>query len=148
MGIAREDVLRLTTAARAARQHAYAPYSEHQLGAALLTHTGEIIAAGNVENSCYALTVCAERAVFYRALAGGWVNFRALLIHSDSAEPIPPCGACRQVIWELAGDIEIIMVGTGSRLRKTSLAQLFPEPYKQQNRHRLKRYHRFRKKVL
>ena len=138
MSLSKKEIESLKKEAHKARKVAYAPYSKHCLGADLLTRKGEIIAAGNIENSCYALTVCAERAVFYRAVAAGEVHFKALLIHSDGKELISPCGACRQVIWELAGDIEIVMVGTGQKYKSVQLSDLYPHPYKEKNCHRLK----------
>lgn len=139
MSLSKKELDSLKRAANQARKLAYAPYSKHRLGAALLTREGEIIAAGNIENSCYALTVCAERAVLYRAVSQGTVHFKALLVHSDGKELISPCGACRQVLWELAGNIEIIMVGTGPHKKRMRLSALYPHPYKRKNRHRLKK---------
>src|SRR3989338_7700287 len=142
MTINEKELKELKSAALRARRWAYAPYSKNRLWAALLAKDGRIFSAGNIENSCYALTVCAERAVAYQAVSQGVVHFKALLIYSDEKELISPCGACRQVLWELAGDIEIIMVGPGasSAWKKIArLSTLYPHPYKLKNCHRLKR---------
>ena len=99
----------LLSAALKARRHAYAPYSNHRVGAAVLAASGNIYSSGNVENCCYALTICAERGALYHAIAAGEHHFKAIAVTNGSAELVVPCGVCRQVIWELAGDIPITM---------------------------------------
>ena len=97
-----EDVAnKLLKAAIAARQHAYVPYSNFAVGAALLLDSGTIISGCNVENASYSLTNCAERTAFFKAVSEGEKRFRALAVVADTDGPVQPCGACRQVMVEL-----------------------------------------------
>src|SRR5438132_13062101 len=100
---------RLLEAARAARQHAHAAFSNFKVGAALETADGRIVTGCNVENATYGLTVCAERVAMFKAISEGLRSFRRIMIVADTAEPTPPCGACRQILWEFGGDLEIIL---------------------------------------
>jgi cytidine deaminase len=99
--------------AKLARQNAYAPYSQFQVGAALLTKDGKIFHGCNVENASYGLCNCAERSAFFSAVAAGYraYQFQELAVIADTTEPISPCGACRQVILELGGDELTITLG-------------------------------------
>ena len=128
---------RLIAAASRARRHAYAPYSGQKVGAAVLAASGKIYSSGNVENCCYALTICAERGALYHAIAAGEHHFRALAVTNGSEDQIAPCGVCRQVIWELAGDIPITMFNRKKAARTTKLATLYPAPYKKASKRRL-----------
>lgn len=132
-------------AASQARRHAYAPYSNHRVGAAVLAASGKIYSSGNVENCCYALTICAERGALYHAIAAGEHHFKALAVTNGSTDFVVPCGVCRQVIWELAGDIPITMFNRGKRIRTIPLAELYPWAYKKKSKRRLLR-HRLRRK--
>lgn len=132
-------------AASKARRHAYSPYSNQRVGAAVLTDSERIYSSGNVENCCYALTICAERGAFYHAIAAGEHHMKALAVTNGGDEFIVPCGACRQVIWELAGDITVIMFNGKGKKRLTKLSRLYPEPYKKKSKNRLLR-HRLKKK--
>lgn len=117
----------LVAMARAARQRAYAPYSQFLVGAALRTDQGDIVCGGNVENSSYGLTVCAERAAVFTAVASGARKFECLAIASESG--VTPCGACRQVLAEFCDDLRILLVDDGPIPRavvEVSLAQLLP----------------------
>ena len=127
----------LKNAAKKARVHAYAPYSHHHVGAAVLTTSGKIYSSGNVENGCYALTICAERGALYHAIANGECEFEALAVTNGSTELITPCGVCRQVLWELAGDIKIILFNSQNKKVVTSLSKLYPKPYKKKSQKRL-----------
>ncbi|HET9066669.1 MAG TPA: cytidine deaminase [Gemmatimonadales bacterium] len=115
----------LETAATAARQRAYAPYSGFRVGAALETEDGTIVTGCNVENASYSMTICAERSAIATAVGLGHTRFRRLVISSDAAEPISPCGACRQTLWEFAPDLEVVSVTDGAR-RSWALAELLP----------------------
>jgi homotetrameric cytidine deaminase len=103
------DFDRLVEEARRARANAVAPYSRFEVGAALSTPDGRIYGGGNVESAAYGLTMCAERVALFRALADGARAFDGLAVVADTAEPTPPCGACRQLLWEYAGDLPIVV---------------------------------------
>ena len=128
---------RLIKSAFKARKNAYSPYSNFRVGAAVLTHSGKIYSSGNVENCCYALTICAERGAFYHAIAAGERRFKMLAVTANAESFTPPCGACRQVIWELAGDIEIVMINRKKQTRTIPLSALYPVPYKKAAKRRL-----------
>jgi len=103
----------LVAAAKAARALAYAPYSGFRVGAALLTEDGVVIPAGNVENASYGLTICAERAAVFAAVASGQRRFLAIAVATDRADPVTPCGACRQVLREFSDgpDLRVLCAG-------------------------------------
>ena len=99
----------LLIAATAARNKAFAPYSLFKVGAAVETVDGQIISGCNVEMASYGLTMCAERVALFKAVSEGQRKFRRIAVVTDSPQIVTPCGACRQVIWELAGDIEVML---------------------------------------
>ena len=106
----------LTAAAWAARENAVADFSRFRVGAALETTEGKIFTGCNIENATYGLTVCAERVAVWKALSEGQRSFRRLAVAADSDPLTPPCGACRQILWEFCGDIPLLLVnGRGSR---------------------------------
>ena len=116
----------LAAAARAVREHAYAPYSQFKVGSALLSGSGAIYTGCNVENASYGLTVCAERNAIFAAVAAGEREIKAIAIVTQSPEPAAPCGACRQVLIEFAADIPVILENTDGIRRIQSLNALFP----------------------
>src|SRR6059058_4688104 len=103
------DTTALLEAARAARLYAHAPYSKFQVGAALETADGVVVTGCNVENATYGLTVCAERVALFKAISEGHRRFTHVAVVADTADPTPPCGACRQLLWEFGGDLEVIL---------------------------------------
>jgi cytidine deaminase len=114
----------LLTAATAARNKAHAPYSHFKVGAAVESLDGSIISGCNVEFATYGLTMCAERVALFKAVSEGVKRFGRLAVVTDAPALTPPCGACRQVIWELCGDVEIVMrnlQGESATLRSTEL---------------------------
>ena len=119
----------LVAAARAARQHAVADFSGFKVGAALETAAGEIITGCNVENASYGLTICAERVAIFKALSEGHRQFTRLVVVADTASPTPPCGACRQIIWEFCGDAEVIMANTTEVKASLRMKDLLPLPF-------------------
>lgn len=124
-----KNTKRLIQAARRARRHSHAPYSGFRVGAALLTSTGRIVTGCNVENSSYGLTMCAERTAIFKAVSEGIHRFSAIAITADRNSPIPPCGACRQVLWDLAGNITIILDSRRGSPLQLKLENLLPIPF-------------------
>lgn len=109
-----------------ASNRAYAPYSHFKVGAALELEDGRVIQGCNVENASFGLTNCAERTALFAAVAQGEKNFKKLVVYVDRADFTPPCGACRQVINELAADAEILLVNNQKKVRRTSIKELLP----------------------
>src|ERR1700729_1996368 len=105
----------LLTAALAARQHAHAPYSHFLVGAALEDADGRIHTGCNIENATYGLTVCAERVAIFKAISEGARKFRRIAVAADTANSTPPCGACRQILWEFCGDVDVVLVNPGGK---------------------------------
>jgi cytidine deaminase len=119
----------LIDAARAARRHARAPYSRFAVGAAIETSAGRIITGCNIENATFGLTLCAERVAVFKAVSEGHDRFRRIAIVADTERPTPPCGPCRQILWELAGDIEVILANLQEEKGRYRLGQLLPLPF-------------------
>ena len=120
---------RLVEAARQARVHAVADYSGFRVGAALETADGTIVAGCNIENATYGLTVCAERVAMFKALSEGHRAFRAVAVVADTEAPTPPCGACRQILWEFAGDIDVTLANLQQIVATHRLSALLPLPF-------------------
>jgi cytidine deaminase len=116
-------------AARRVRLNAHAPYSCFQVGAALETAAGVIISGCNVENATYGLTICAERVAIVKAISEGERNFVRIAIVADTDTPTPPCGACRQILWEFGGDLEVILANLTDVKGVYRLAELLPLPF-------------------
>ena len=123
------DDARLWQAARMAREHAHAPFSGFKVGAALELRGGEIIGGCNVENATYGLTLCAERVAIFKAISEGKREFARLCVVTDADRPTSPCGACRQIIWEFCGDIEVLLGNAGGITARHSMRELFPAPF-------------------
>ena len=123
------DARALVAAARRARRHAQAAYSGFKVGAALETSDGTIITGCNVENATYGLTVCAERVAMFKALSEGHRRFKRVAVFADTAEPTPPCGACRQILWEFGGDLEVILANLRRETGRLALKDLLPLPF-------------------
>jgi cytidine deaminase len=119
----------LVDAARAARLNAHAPYSNFQVGAALETTDGRIVTGCNVENATYGLTVCAERVAMFKAISEGHRQFRRVVVVADTVEPTPPCGACRQILWEFGGDLEVVLANLVEVKATYRLRDLLPLPF-------------------
>ena len=127
--MAASDVNGLVEAARRAREHAVASFSHFKVGAALETADGTIVTGCNVENATYGLTVCAERVAMFKALSDGHRAFVRIAIVADTEVPTPPCGACRQILWEFAGDLEIHLANLVAHKGTHRLATLLPLPF-------------------
>ena len=119
----------LLDAARAARLHALAPFSNFQVGAALETDDGHIITGCNVENATYGLTICAERVAMFKAISEGHRRFVRVAVVADTEAPTPPCGACRQILWELGGDLEVILGNLSEEKGRFRMRELLPLPF-------------------
>ena len=115
-----------------ARMAAYAPYSNFQVGAALLAENGEVFTGCNVENASYGMTICAERVAVFKAISEGVKTFKAIAISVPGGGA--PCGACRQVLNEFSPQLKIILGDEfGSSLRETTLDNLFPSAFGPRN---------------
>jgi cytidine deaminase len=123
----------LLTAALHAKQRAHAPYSNFPVGAALLAASGRIYTGCNIESSSYSLTICAERTAIFKAVSEGERQFKAIAIASNDPHFTPPCGACRQVLWDLAGNIDIIMATPQGTSRTVKLKKLLPHAFDNRN---------------
>ena len=123
------DVATLLDAARQVRLRAHAPYSGFQVGAALETAGGIVITGCNVENATYGLTICAERVALVKAISEGETKFTRIAIVADTEAPTPPCGACRQILWEFGGNLEIILANLHEVKGIYRLADLLPLPF-------------------
>jgi cytidine deaminase len=115
--------------ARRAREHAVADYSHFKVGAALQTADGTIVTGCNVENATYGLTVCAERVAMFKALSEGHRSFTRVAVVADTADPTPPCGACRQILWEFGGDLEVVLANLTEIKGHHRLKDLLPLPF-------------------
>src|SRR5580658_8411755 len=119
----------LLAAALAARQHAHASYSHFAVGAALEDSTGRIHTGCNVENATYGLTVCAERVAVFKAISEGVRKFRRIAVAADTDNLTPPCGACRQILWEFCGDVPVTLVNLHGKTETYQLKDLFPKAF-------------------
>jgi cytidine deaminase len=119
----------LVTAARTARENAVATFSGFKVGAALEAEDGSIITGCNIENATYGLTICAERVAMFKALADGHRRFSRIAIIADTEAPTPPCGACRQILWEFGGDLEVTLANLTGEKGTHRLKDLLPLPF-------------------
>jgi cytidine deaminase len=119
----------LVLAARQAREHAVADFSHFKVGAALHATNGRVITGCNVENASYGLTICAERVAIFKALSEGHRSFKHIVIVADTEDPTPPCGACRQIIWEFCGDIKVTLANLQKVTKTLQMKDLLPLPF-------------------
>ena len=119
----------LITDAIRARENAHAPFSNFKVGAALEDENGRIFTGCNIENATFGLTLCAERVAVFKALSEGARKFRRIAIAADTEKLTPPCGACRQILWEFCGDIEIVLANLRGDMESLRLASLFPRAF-------------------
>jgi cytidine deaminase len=120
-------------AARAGREHAVAPFSHFHVGAAVRAKSGKIYSGCNVENASYGLTLCAERVAIFKALSEGERGLEAVAVVTDTDTLTPPCGACRQIIWEFCGDAEVILANLAGRVEVHRMSALLPKPFDASN---------------
>jgi cytidine deaminase len=123
----------LIEAAKQARENAHAPYSNFRVGAALRSTSGRIFGGCNVENATYGLTMCAERVAIFKAVSEGERGFSAIAVVTDTEVLTPPCGACRQLIWEFCGDIPVSMANLNGKVEIIQMRELFPRPFDDSN---------------
>lgn len=119
----------LISAARAAREHAHAPFSHFCVGAAVRAKSGRIFSGCNIENASYGLTICAERVAVFKAISEGEREFDAIAVVTDADTLTPPCGACRQIIWEFCGDIPVILANPRGKIERERSLNLLPRPF-------------------
>lgn len=119
----------LVQAAMRARENAHAPFSGFRVGAALLDESGGIHTGCNVENATYGLTVCAERVAVFKAISEGARRFQQVAVVADTGKLTPPCGACRQILWEFCGDVEIVLANLAGQTETLRLSTLFPRAF-------------------
>jgi cytidine deaminase len=120
---------KLIEAALAARKNAHAPFSKFLVGAALQDESGRVFTGCNVENATYGLTICAERVAVFKAISEGSRKFVAIAVAADTEALTPPCGACRQILWEFCGDVELTLVNLQGKTETFRLKELFPRPF-------------------
>ena len=118
---------KLTELAISMRERAYAPFSDYRVGSAVQTTSGEIIGGCNVESSSYGLTCCAERGALYNAISRGHSEFTALAVATENGGSL--CGSCRQVVWDLCGDIPVYISDKNGNLETTSSIELLPDAF-------------------
>jgi cytidine deaminase len=119
----------LLEAALESRARAHAPYSHFRVGAAIEDETGRIHTGCNIENSTFGLTLCAERLAIFKAMSEGARKFRRIAIAADTPVLTPPCGACRQILWEFCGDIEITLVNLAGNTETFQMKDLLPRAF-------------------
>jgi len=119
----------LIATASKAREHAHAPYSHFRVGAALRANSGRIFIGCNIENSTFGLTLCAERVAVFKALSEGERGFDAVAVVADTERLTPPCGACRQILWEFCRDVEVILANLGGQTLVRRMSDLLPDAF-------------------
>ena len=119
----------LIAAAKQARENAHAPYSNFRVGAALRAKSGRVFSGCNVENATLGLTCCAERTAIFKAVSEGERGFEAIAVVADTDTLTPPCGACRQIIWEFCGDVPVIMANLKGKVLQEKMADLLPRAF-------------------
>ncbi|QYO66463.1 cytidine deaminase [Leptolyngbya sp. 7M] len=119
----------LISAAVDVRNHAYAPYSNFKVGAAVETEDGDIYTGCNVESASYGLTVCAERVAIWKGISRGVTRFGRIAVVCDTEELTPPCGVCRQIIWEFCGDVPVILSNLHGKTETIQMSELLPRAF-------------------
>ena len=119
----------LIAAAADVRERAYAPYSNFKVGAAVETENGDIYTGCNVESASYGLTVCAERVAIWKGISRGVTKFGRIAVVVDTEELTPPCGTCRQIIWEFCGDVPVILSNLLHQTETVMMSELLPRAF-------------------
>lgn len=126
MGI---DKARLIEEATKARERAYAPYSNFRVGAAVEGESGNIYIGCNVESASYGLTVCAERVAIWKGISMGETRFKSIAVVVDTNDLTPPCGVCRQIIWEFCGDVPVVLSNLEDNTETIAMSELLPRAF-------------------
>jgi cytidine deaminase len=124
-----EETAILVSAASRARENAHAPYSQFRVGAALRATSGRIFTGCNIENSSFGLTLCAERVAVFKALSEGERRFDAIAVVADTERLTPPCGACRQILWEFCRDAEVVLANLSGQMTMRRMSDLLPDAF-------------------
>ncbi len=119
----------LIEAARAAREKAHAPFSKFKVGAAIEDEHGHIFTGCNIENASYGLTICAERVAIFKAVSEGAGKLLRIAVVADTPGLTPPCGACRQIIWEFMGDTDVTLTNLRSQQETVKMSSIFPRAF-------------------
>ena len=119
----------LISAAKQARENAHAPFSNFRVGAAVRAKSGRIFTGCNVENATLGLTCCAERVAIFKAVSEGEHGFDAIAVAADTDTLTPPCGPCRQIIWEFCGDVPVVLANLKGKIEQMSSGKLLPHPF-------------------
>ncbi len=129
MEISVEDKKELIKAAKDVREKAFAPFSKFKVGAAVRTKNGKIFTGCNVESATYGGTVCAERVAIWKAVSEGEKDFTHLSVVADTEELTPPCGICRQIIWEFCGDVPVTFANLNDKNETLQMKELLPRAF-------------------
>ena len=119
----------LVDAARRVRENAHAPFSKFKVGAAIEDESGRVFMGCNIENASYGLTICAERVAVFKAISEGAGKIKRIVVVADTEVLTPPCGACRQILWEFCGDAELTLANLAGTQETMSLKEIFPRPF-------------------
>jgi cytidine deaminase len=119
----------LIAAALKARDHAHAPFSRFRVGAALRAKSGRVFAGCNIENATFGLTLCAERVAVFKAISEGEREFDAVAVVADTDRLTPPCGACRQILWEFCPGAEVVLSNLGGKIKVHRVSELLPDAF-------------------
>lgn len=119
----------LLNAALRVRENAHAPFSKFKVGAAIEDDSGRVFTGCNVENASYGLTICAERVAVFKGISEGAHRFRRIAVAADTDVLAPPCGACRQILWEFCGDLEVTLVNLHGKTETLRMKDLLPRPF-------------------
>ncbi|MGE8206208.1 cytidine deaminase [Heyndrickxia sp. NPDC080065] len=130
------DLKQLIEEAKKARDKAYVPYSKFPVGAALLTEDGKVYHGCNIENAAYSMANCAERTALFKAYSEGDTKFTALVVTANTDRPVPPCGACRQVISELCPrDMKVVLTNLNGAVQELTVEELLPGAFSPEDLH-------------
>jgi cytidine deaminase len=119
----------LISAARESRGRAHAPFSKFKVGAAIEDEQGRVFTGCNIENATYGLTICAERVAVFKAISEGAAKLKRIAVVADTDVLTPPCGACRQILWEFCGDAELLLANLSGKQESMLLGDIFPRAF-------------------
>ncbi|HLM62508.1 MAG TPA: cytidine deaminase [Pyrinomonadaceae bacterium] len=121
--------LELIETAKQVRERAYAPYSNFRVGAAVRTKNGKIFSGCNIESAAYSGTVCAERVAVWKAVSEGEKEFECIAVVADTPDLTPPCGVCRQILWEFCGDVPVTFANLKGDVETVQMKDLLPRAF-------------------